>query len=197
MDLDRERAAPGAIRQPALPIAGGERHDPAGTAVDDTTDIAAKDVIASAEAAIEEIRRQIDFQAKAADGLDTKAAGILTLTGVAAGVVVGSIHVETDMQRLSAVVAGMVIVLALLSASQALRPRSGWSFGADAATLVALVDRYPRNVVLLSLCDSLVQARTNNAKAIDAKQTWYSRGLRGIVASLLALGWMVQTGGLR
>lgn len=155
------------------------------------------DVVASAEAAIAEARRQIDFQIKAADGLDTKAAAIVTFAGVAAGIAIGRLHLDTEAQRLSAAVAGVVLATLLVSAGQALRPRAGWSYGVDLLGLIRLVDSLPHKTVLLSLADSLAEARGRNAVVLGAKQVWYERGLRGIVATLLALGWMIQTGGIK
>src|SRR5438552_33154 len=128
------------------------------------------DVVASAKAAIDETRRQVDFQAKVADGLDTKAAAVVTFAGLAGGIVIGRLHLDTDAQRLAAAVAGVVLAVLLVSAGQALRPRTGWSFGADPHALIAIIEVHSHKTVLLSLADSLAEARARNALALTAKQ---------------------------
>ena len=148
------------------------------------------DVQASAEVTIAEARVQIDLQVKEADSINTKAAGIVTLTGVAAGLVVGRLHVSTDQQRVATLIAAVVLATLLMSASQSLRPRGGWSFGADLRSLLGIIETYPHRVVLLALAEALVGARDQNAAALRYKQAWYARGLRTVVAALLALGWM-------
>jgi hypothetical protein len=156
-----------------------------------------QDVTANAEAAIGETRTQIDIQLKEADSIHAKAAAIVTLTGVAGGIVVGRLHLDTDAQRVAALITALVLAVLLISASQSLRPRTGWSFGADPRALLAIVERYSHKIVLLALAESLVEARELNARVLRAKQEWYARGLRGAVAALLAIGWMIQTGAMR
>lgn len=157
-----------------------------------------EDVVKSATAAITEIRAQIDAQRKDAESLDTKAAAIFTATSAAAGVVVSQLgSLRTDPQRLAAITTFGVILILLVLAAQALRPRAGFSHGARPRELVAIVDRESHKTVLLSLADALVEARERNTSYLDVKQNWYMRSLRAVAAAALGIGWMVQTGALR
>jgi hypothetical protein len=156
-----------------------------------------EEVVQSATAAITEIRGQIAYQAKDADSIDTKAAAIFTLTGVGAGLVLSNLgSLDTNSQVLSAMLTAAVIVALLISAAQVLRPRNGFSYGADPGDLVAIVDREVHKSVLLSLADALVASRQRNVVYLAAKQDWYIRALRGIVAAALSIGWMIQTGAI-
>ena len=155
------------------------------------------DVIKSATAAITEIRQQIAYQAKDADQIDTKAAAIFTVTGAGAGLVVSRLSEFQTIAQVIAGVAAFAVVLALLGcAAQVLRPRHGFSYGAEPSELVAIIDREAHMSVLLALADALVVSRAKNVGYLAVKQDWYQRALRGVVAAAIAVGGMIQTGAL-
>jgi hypothetical protein len=155
------------------------------------------DVVKSATAAIAEIRQQIGFQAKDADSLDTKAAAIFTVTGAGTGLVVSRLSDFDTAAQVTSGIAGFVVVVALLlSAAQVLRPRQGFSYGAEPSDLVAIIDRVVHKSVLQSLADALVVSRARNVEYLAVKQDWYQRALRGVVAAAIVVGWMIQTGAL-
>ena len=155
-----------------------------------------EDVIASAKAAIDEARRHIDFQVKQADAIDTKTAAIMTLSGAAAGLSVGRLHLDTDAQRLAAVATLGVLLLLVTFAIQALRPRKGWSYGADPGDVAAAADRASHRTLIRLLAIAIAEARNQNKPVLDAKHRYYQRALVTVVVFLLALGWMLQSGAL-
>ena len=155
-----------------------------------------EDIVASAKAAIDEARRHIDFQVKQADAIDTKTAAIMTLAGAAAGLSVGRLHLNTDAQRLPAIVTLIVLVALLSFAIQALRPRGGWSYGANPADIAQAADRAAHSVVIQKLALALAEARKKNVAVLDAKHRYYQAALLTVVIFLLALGWMLQSGAL-
>jgi hypothetical protein len=156
------------------------------------------DVVASATAAIAEIGRHVDHQSKDAESVDTKAAALLTVS-VAGGTLAVSrtLAVDTDPRLLSAVVAGIVAIALVVSLFQALRPRGPFSYGPDPRQLGALIDRETNKAVLLSMTDAFVKSRENNVVFLEAKQGWYQRALRCLVAIGVAVGWMTQTGAIK
>lgn len=155
------------------------------------------DVLNSAKAAIEEIRRQIDHQVTAAGSVDTKGAGVLTLTGTVAGVIATRIHLDSDPRKVVGIVTFLIVVGILVSCIQAIRPRAGFSYGADASGLVALLDQYSHEQVMLAIADSLRAARETNVAHLEAKQNWQSSALRLVVAALVAVAVMVAIEGIK
>lgn len=155
------------------------------------------DVLRSAAAAIEEIRRQIDHQAKAADSVDTKGAAVLTFVGTVAGLVATRVHLDSDVRAVAGLVTFAIIVAILACCIQAVRPRAGFSYGANAVDLIALIDRYPNEQVMLAMADSLRDARERNVKHLETKQDWYQNALLLIVAGIGAVGIMVAIEAIR
>jgi hypothetical protein len=163
----------------------------------DENQVPASDVIQSARLAIDEIRRQIEMQAQSASALDTKGAAVLTLTGTVAGLVASRVHLDSPL-RVELGVALLGIVLAILLACiQAVRPRGGFSYGADASSLATLVDRYPHWQVVLAMVDSLRDARVVNVEHLAAKGSWYSTSLRLVVVGVMVLAVLVAIEGVR
>jgi L-asparagine transporter-like permease len=159
--------------------------------------IAPRDVLRSATAAVTEIRQQIDHQAKAADSVDTKASAVLTLTGTATGLVATRVHLDTDIRIVVGAVAFLTVLAILGCCAQAIRPRPGFSYGADAKALVSLVDGYSHVIVMVALADSLRDARANNVKHLAAKQSWYQNALYLVIAAVLAVAVMVAVEAIR
>ncbi len=179
-----------AVRRLAQAIVDGADQSNASVVVG-TDSISAAEVLKSASAAVEEIRRQIDHQVRAADTVDTKGAAVLTLTATVAGFAATRVQLDNDVRRVAGVIT-FVIVLAILGCCiQALKPRAGFSYGANATDLVALVDQYPHEQVMLALADSLRDARNVNVEHLEAKQGWYQNALRLIVAGIVAIAVMV------
>jgi hypothetical protein len=159
--------------------------------------ISDKDIVASATLAIEEIRRQLDQQSTAADSVDTKGAAVLTLTGTVAGLVATRVQLDSDV-RVAAGAISLAIVLAILGCCiQAVRPRKGFSYGADAPALVDLLDKYSHLQVTLAVADSLKDARAMNVLHLHAKQSWYQNALYFVVAGVGAVALMVAVGAIR
>ncbi len=153
------------------------------------------EVIANIDAAIVEMRVHIDHQSKDAESVDTKATAILTVTAAAAALLAARIGaLDTDVRRLSAAVTVLVLVSLTVSLFQALRPRDEFSYGPNPGTMIGYADRQWRKPFLLWMADSFVAARERNVEFLEAKQGWYQRALRCLVATVLGVAWMVQTG---
>ena len=155
-----------------------------------------EDVIANAKAAIEEARRHIDFQVKQADAIDTKTAGIMTLAGGAAGLAVGRLHLDNDWQLVATIGTALVLIALVAFAVQTLRPRGGWSYGANPGDVAKAADRYSHRAVIRRLALALAEARERNTAVLETKHRYYQRALATVVLYLLALGWMLQSGAL-
>jgi hypothetical protein len=155
------------------------------------------EVIRSAAAAIEEIREHIDHQSKDAESIDTKGAAILTATIGTATFVASRVGVlDSDLKRLSGLVAILVVTTLIACLFQALRPRGPFSYGAEPRRLVEILDRHSHKTTMLWLADSLVESRELNVTFLEVKQEWYQRSLRTMAAAGLSVAWMIQTGAI-
>jgi len=155
------------------------------------------DITKNAEAAAAEIRAQIDHQVATATATDTKAAFLLSAELGLAGLVASRVYLDTPERLIAGLIALVALIAVAGPAALALRPRLGFSFGADASSLVAELERYPRVAIALSLAESLAKARDRNAKALDEKQTRYEVGLLALFVLLPAIALMVATGAIR
>ncbi len=155
------------------------------------------EVIANVEAMLAEMRQHVDHQSTDAESVDTKATAILTVTAAGATLVAARIGaLDTDIRRLSAFVTVVVLVSLTVSLFQALRPREKFSYGPTPRTMMRYADRQWHKPFMLWMADSFVQARDRNVEFLDAKQGWYQRALRCLVATVIGVAWMVQTGAI-
>ncbi len=134
------------------------------------------EVVASAEAAIGEIRGQIDHQSTDAAALDTKAAALFTLVVAGAGLVASRVHLDGLDRVVLGAITFLVLLWVLWCAAQSIRPRDGFSYGADARSLVELVDRHSHKEVALAMCDSLRDARERNKTFLERRSVPPSGG---------------------
>ena len=155
------------------------------------------DVTKSAEAAAAELRAQITLQTADANSLDTKVSALVTAEVAIAGLVVARIHLDTPERVAAGVLAFVVLLLVAYPAAQTLRPRDGFSFGAEAEPLVDSLSRYPRAGVALALAQSLAYARNKNVVALGVKQRWYEIALFALLALVPALALMVAVGAIQ
>jgi uncharacterized membrane protein len=148
-------------------------------------------VLDNAKAACAEIRVQIDYQMKAGDSVDTKAWGLVTVTGVAAGLVAQRLHFSDVQQGWAAFVVFVVAMALVVFSILAVRPRSHFSFGVDPGPLVDNLESYATVGILLAMATSLRKARDLNAAALDRKVFWYTLALAMLGLLLVGLAWLV------
>lgn len=152
--------------------------------------VADADVLANAEAAYTEIRAQIDHQVRSADSIDTKAWGLVTVTGVVAGLVASRLHLDDAVRAVSTFVV-LAVVLALLACCfAAIRPKVIFSYGRKPAALVEQLQAYDRVAIALSIAESMVKSKERNDAALEYKAYWYQWGIvafGGFLAGLMLL----------
>lgn len=154
------------------------------------------DVLASAKEACAEIRRQVDHQVRDAELVDTKGSALLTLTATVVGLLATRLRLDNGERIGTALLAAVLVFLIFACCVQAVRPRGGFSYGADAAPLVALVDAHAHVTVMLSLADSLRDAREKNVRYLQIKQDWLQTALVLAVLGIVSIGWLVRVGGV-
>ena len=184
------RAGDGRVLCPA------EMVDP-GAATNDAYVPTIEDVRANAAVACDEIRRQIGLQAADAAAIDVKSSAVFTLSLALVGVSAARIHVDSGLGVVATALALLAGIALAWSCRQALRPRSGFSYGADAQTLVGTVETYAPYGVMVRLAQSLASARDLNANYLGVKQQWYERALTSLIAVGFSLALMVQVGAIR
>ena len=161
------------------------------------SEIADEQIVKNATVAVEEIRRHVDHQVESATAVDTKGAALLTLMAAVAGIVATHVHLDNGWRVLVGS-ATFVIMLAILGCCiQAIRPRGGFSYGANPKDLVALIDIYPHEQVMLALADSLRDARDRNVDHLAAKLSWFQNALNLAVAGVIAIAVMVGVEAIR
>ena len=154
-----------------------------------------EEVLASTAAAISELARHIDHQSRDVESIDTKAAALVALAATAVPVVLTRVgHLADDFQRLSSATAGIAAVALVICLFQTLRARDRFSYGPDPDRLMELVDREHHKTVLLWMGDSFAAGRALNVAFLETKLGWYHRSLRSLIATGLAVAWMVHTG---
>jgi hypothetical protein len=154
-------------------------------------------VIANAETTIDEMRSHIDHQSKDAESVDTKAAAILTVTAAGAALVATRVGMlDTDLRKVSAVVTLVAVASLIGSLFQALRPRDVFSYGPNPVTMPRNAEELDRAAYLLWIVDSFAAARQGNVDFLEAKQSWYQRAMRCLVATVVGIAWMTQTGAI-
>lgn len=155
------------------------------------------DALANAERAVAELRAQIGLQVAAIESLDTKAAGLAGLSVAVLGIVASRIKAETDPQLIVAAIGVVMAVTIAICLVQALRPRDGASYGADAEQLRAIADEVRPPIFALSLMDSLVKARARNADYIETRAGWLLWAFWLALLEIVDIGALAQTGALR
>jgi hypothetical protein len=156
-----------------------------------------EDIVANAQAAIEEARRHIAAQSQDANALDTKAAALVTIASGAFAFLVS----HTGMSRPDQYVAGgstlVYFILGVGCCVEAIRPRKDFSYGAYPSFLAALVPDYPHWSVMTQLAVTLGEAREKNVAFLGIKQGWYERAV--ITAPFIAssIAAMAYTGALK
>jgi hypothetical protein len=80
---------------------------------------------------------------------------------------------------------------------QAIRPRPGFSYGPNPREMVTVIDRHQHKTALLSIADALVVCHEGNIVFLRRKQDWYRRGLRSMVAGVIVVAWLAQTGAVK
>jgi hypothetical protein len=156
-----------------------------------------EEVRANAVVAYEEIRRQIGLQAVDAAALDAKSSALFTLSLALVGISAARIHVDSGLGVVATALALLAGIALAWSCRQALRPRTGFSYGADAQTLVGTIEAYAPYGVMVRLAESLADARDLNATYLGVKQQWYERALTSLIAVGFTLALMVQVGAIR
>jgi hypothetical protein len=156
-----------------------------------------EEVRANAVVACDEIRRQIGLQAADAAALDAKSSALFTLSLALVGISAARIHVDSSLGVVVTALALLAGIALAWSCRQALRPRSGFSYGADAQTLVGIIEAYAPYGVMVRLAQSLADARDLNADYLGVKQQWYERALTSLIAVGITLASMVQAGAIR
>lgn len=163
----------------------------------DVPDIPDEDVAKNAEMAAAELRVQISEQMAQATLVDTKAAAIITVDLAVAGFVATRLQLD-DLGR---VLAGAVALVAFLAVAYpallALRPRDGFSFGAEPQALVTDLEHYSHAALAVSFAHSLAEAREKNVGPLRAKQTLYQRSLGAAVFLHLAIALLVVAGAVK
>ncbi len=154
------------------------------------------DVIANADRAYSEIRSMVDHQVRTAAGLDTKAGALLTVVVAVAAIVGPRVQLDGLDLQVTGTAAFALALLEALFILAALWPRD-FSYGANAADLVASLESYSPASVALARAEWLRDAWTRNDAALDAKHDWYSRGLAVMPFLLVAIAFMVLVGALR
>lgn len=96
----------------------------------------------SAAAVIEEARRHIGLQNGDAASIDTKSSALLAASVAVLGSAASRVHIDSDQRAATGALALGVAVLLLLCCRQALRPRDGFSYGADPTTLASIAADY-------------------------------------------------------
>ncbi|MGO9179281.1 MAG: hypothetical protein ACLQHS_08400 [Candidatus Limnocylindrales bacterium] len=151
----------------------------------------------SAQIIVEEIRRQVDLQVKAADALDTKAMAIFAGTGAVAAFISPRVTVAGNGQAAAAIVTFALLIGALLCLLLAVRPRiAGFSNGPDVADLAAYVNA-PPNELEAALVPSFVKVRNINENVLKSKGDWIVWALRSLIGAVAGMAAMVVTGALK
>jgi hypothetical protein len=96
-----------------------------------------------------------------------------------------------------AAVGALIALLMAVCLLQALRPRNGASYGADAEQLRDIVDEIRPPIFALSLMDSLVKARVRNAEYIEARADKLLGALGLALLVIVDIGVLAQMGALK
>jgi hypothetical protein len=155
------------------------------------------EIAKSAEAAIADISRQIGLQASDATAVDTKAAGLFTLSATVLGIAASRVHLDSPERAIAGAAAFAYAMALVLSCIQAIRPRAGFSYGPDPLTLVEILEPYASYGVKVRIAQSLAESREKNVLFLGSKQQWYERALLTIVFLTATLAGMVQLQAIR
>lgn len=145
---------------------------------------------------VEEIRRQVDLQARAADGLDTRAMAIFAGISAVAAIVAPRVKV-TDGSQIAAGATLGALILALICLLQAVRARiEGFSNGPDVDDLKAYAD-LPAADLQRELVDAFVGVKKENEDFLKCKGGWMIRSLVCVMGTVAGIAWLVAVGGLQ
>src|SRR3990170_3338388 len=126
----------------------------------------------SAAIVCEDIRRQVDHQADAANSMDTKASGLIATTVVLAALVVPRVELDrTDRAVVSLVSLGFVLVT-MACLGLAIRPRRGaFSYGPDPDVMIDRLGSGPAELER-DIAESLAAVRNTNESYLQRKADW-------------------------
>ncbi len=156
-----------------------------------------QDTKRSAQIIVDEIRRQVDLQVKAADGLDTRAMAIFAGVAAVAAVVASRVSLASNTQRLAASVTLVALLAALGCLLQAVRGRiGGFSNGPDVEDLAAYA-QLPASDLEHELVDAFVKVRQKNESFLKCKARWVIRSLVCLIVTVAGIAWLAVEGGLQ
>lgn len=146
---------------------------------------------------IEELRRQVDHQVTANDGLDTKALAIFGGVAAVAAFIVPRVGTTTEDQQRLAMFTFVALLGSLGSLLWAVRPRvKGFSNGPDVTALAKWIDSAPADLER-ELVTAFVQVRDQNEGVVAAKGRWTVIALGFLIATVVGMAGMVAAGGIK
>lgn len=151
----------------------------------------------SAQIIVEEIRRQVDLQVTASNGLDTKAMAIFAGVAAVAAFIAPRVVVETPRQTLDALATFGILLAALACLLLAVRPRVGaFSNGPNVDQLAERADDQASNLER-DLVPSFVKVRDRNEEYLKQKSSWILRALVCLFAAVVGMAFMVGVGAIK
>lgn len=150
----------------------------------------------SAQVIIEEVRRQVDLQVSAAEGLDTKAMAIFAGVAAVAALIAPRVAVGNCVQGLVAIATFLALIGALICLLLAVRPRiGGFSNGPGVDQVAERID-FATDALERDLVPAFVAVRKLNEDFLRAKGDWVIRALGLLLLAVVCIMVMVGVGAL-
>ncbi len=151
----------------------------------------------SAQIIIEEIRRQVDLQVSAAQGLDNRAMAVFGGVAAVAAIVADRVVVADDSQKIAAGLTLAALLGALFCLLMSVVPRIGhFSNGPDVTDLGGWVGK-PIERLEQALVPSFVEVRNRNEDFLKAKGRWMIGALACLIATVVGIALMVGAGAIQ
>jgi hypothetical protein len=146
---------------------------------------------------VEEIRRQVELQSQAADGMDTRAMAVFAGAAAVAAILAPRVSLTSDGPRAAASVTLGLLLFALFCLLEAIRARvGGFSNGPDVDDLKEYIDASPADLEA-ALVDAFVAVKKANEEFLAGKAHWMTASLLSLMATVAGIAWLVAVGGVK
>lgn len=151
----------------------------------------------SAQIIVDEIRRQVELQAKASEGLDTRAMAVFGGVAVVAVLVADRVTVHDVLQGVAAVITLGLLLGALFCLLMSVLPKIGkFSNGPDVSQLGKRISEKPSDLER-ELVSSFVKVRGLNEDFLKSKAGWMINALWFLIGTVIGIAFMVGVGAIK
>lgn len=156
------------------------------------------DASSTAGIVVDQLRRQVDHQISAATATDTKAAGLIAATFALTALLIPRVRADGTLEVGVAVATLGAVFVTLLSLLLSIAPRvAGFSYGPDAADMIAFVDDGDDPADLeAAIAHAFVSVRATNEKVMAEKSDRLVTGIASLIVTVLGLGAMLAVGAI-